>query len=153
TWSTTKGADLMWVPMPFEKSLQLAYSRTCYGTGYYIYHQFVGGAPLSQPIRAWDGKTPPDQDVLDLINRSGSDIAPQGHVHRYLNKDSFELNDSAVDSIRTDKPQMIRAIQMSAPKDRALDLAKVRLRVTWDDRKEPSIDAPVPLFFGAGTLY
>src|SRR5256885_1303513 len=76
TWSQTKGADLMWVPMPFEKSLRLAYSRTCYGTGYYIYHQFVPGTKLSREIRAWDGKTPPDGDVLELIGRSGSDISP-----------------------------------------------------------------------------
>ena len=41
TWSTTKGADLIWVPVPFEKSFRMAYSRTHYGTGYYIYHQFV----------------------------------------------------------------------------------------------------------------
>lgn len=27
TWSVTKGADLSWVPVPFEKSFQLAYSR------------------------------------------------------------------------------------------------------------------------------
>src|SRR6266568_4525905 len=75
TWSQTKGADLMWVPMGFEKSLRLAYSRTCYGTGYYIYHQFVPGAKLSRPIVAWDGKTPPDGDVLELIKKSGSDLA------------------------------------------------------------------------------
>src|SRR5690554_3504718 len=36
TWTTTKGADLMWVPIGFEESFQLAYSRTYYGTGYYI---------------------------------------------------------------------------------------------------------------------
>ena len=57
TWSTTRGADLSWVPMPFERSFRMAYSRTHYGTGYYIYHQFVPGARLSRPIRAWDGKT------------------------------------------------------------------------------------------------
>jgi hypothetical protein len=50
TWSTTKGADLMWVPIGFEKSLRLAYSRTRYGTGYYIYQQFVPGVPLTHPI-------------------------------------------------------------------------------------------------------
>ena len=76
TWSVTKGADLNWVPMPFEKSFRMAYSRTRYGTGYYIYQQFVRGIPLSHPIKAWDGKTPPDQDVLDLINRAGTDLAP-----------------------------------------------------------------------------
>src|SRR5690348_8452263 len=43
TWSTTKGADLSWVPIGFQKSFRLEYSRTHYGTGYYIYHQFVGG--------------------------------------------------------------------------------------------------------------
>ena len=53
TWSVTKGADLMWVPIPFEKTLRLAYSRTRYGTGYYIYHQFMRGAKLSKPIRSW----------------------------------------------------------------------------------------------------
>src|SRR5207302_2044176 len=43
TWSKTKGADLMWVPIGFEKSFRMSYERTCYGTGYYIYHQFCPG--------------------------------------------------------------------------------------------------------------
>src|SRR4030095_8775337 len=75
TWSTTKGADLSWVTVPFEKSFRMAYTRTCYGTGYYIYHQFMRGTPLSRPIKAWDGKTPPEKDVLELIGRAGTDIA------------------------------------------------------------------------------
>jgi hypothetical protein len=50
----------MWVPLPFEKSFRMAYSRTYYGTGYYIYRLYMPGANLSRPIRAWDGKTPPD---------------------------------------------------------------------------------------------
>ena len=49
TWSATKGADLSWVPIPFETSFRLAYSRTHYGTGYYIYQQFVPGARLLEP--------------------------------------------------------------------------------------------------------
>src|SRR5262245_59146878 len=77
TWSITKGADLMWVPIPFETSFRMAYSRTRYGTGYYIFHQYVRGAKLSQPLKAWDGKTPPDPAVLDLLRRAGSDIAPK----------------------------------------------------------------------------
>src|SRR5438034_2223769 len=76
TWSTTKGADLSWIPIPFEQSFRMAYSRTCYGTGYYIYHQYVAGTKLSRPIEAWDGKTPPPQDVLDLLNRAGTDLLP-----------------------------------------------------------------------------
>ena len=38
TWSATKGADLMWAPIAFEKSFRMGYSRTRYGAGYYIYH-------------------------------------------------------------------------------------------------------------------
>lgn len=53
TWSATKGADLMWVPIPFERSLRIAYSRTHYGTGYYIYHLYAPGTPLTRAIRSW----------------------------------------------------------------------------------------------------
>src|SRR5262249_37766670 len=74
TWSATKGADLSWVPIAFEKSFRMGYSRTHYGTGYYIYHQYVPGAKLSQPIRAWNERSVPDRDVLDLLERAGTDI-------------------------------------------------------------------------------
>lgn len=71
TWATTRGADLMWAPIPFEDSFRMAYGRTHYGTGYYIYHLFDPGANLSLPIESWDGKTPPAKDVLDLLSRAG----------------------------------------------------------------------------------
>src|SRR5258708_25217762 len=45
TWSATNGADLSWVPVPFAKSLELAYGRTHYGTAYYIYHLFPHAPP------------------------------------------------------------------------------------------------------------
>ncbi|HEV8607300.1 MAG TPA: DUF2961 domain-containing protein [Tepidisphaeraceae bacterium] len=154
TWSQTRGADLMWVPMGFEKSLRLAYSRTCYGTGYYIYHHYVGGAKLSQPIKAWDGKTPPDQDVLDLINKSGSDLAAL--LKTDLREESGETEvggETPALELEVDQPMVIRALNFSAPKDRALDLSQVWLRLWWDGREQPSVDAPLPLFFGAGTLY
>src|SRR5512135_981199 len=76
TWATTKGADLMWVPLPFERSFRMAYSRTRYGTGYYIYHLYDRSAPLSQPLRSWDAQTPPPLEVLDLLDRAGTDLVP-----------------------------------------------------------------------------
>jgi len=139
TWSVTKGADLMWVPIPFEKSFRMAYSRTRYGTGYYIYHQFVRGAPLSQPLRSWDAKTPPGKDVLELLARSGSNLAPGG--------------DAAALPATLRGPATVRAIEISAPKESALALGRGRIRITWDGRDAPSVDAPIALFFGAGTLY
>ena len=37
--------------------------------------------------------------------------------------------------------------------DQAIEFGRARLRVTWDNRPGPSIDAPIALFYGAGTLY
>jgi hypothetical protein len=134
TWSQTKGADLMWVPIAFEKSFRMAYTRTRYGTGYYIYHQFARDAKLSHPIQSWN-EEPPAKDVLDLIARSGTNLFPGGAAPK------------------AGVPGVIRAIEISAPKDQALALGRGRLRITWDDRATPSVDAPIALFFGAGTLY
>src|SRR5437899_6520984 len=70
TWSVTKGADLMWVPIPFEQSLRMAYSRTFYGTGYYIYHQFVNDANLSRPIKNLYWQTHPNQAIAALLKHA-----------------------------------------------------------------------------------
>lgn len=153
TWVETKGADLSWVPIPFEKSFRLGYSRTHYGTGYFIYDQFVAGTKLSQPIRAWDGQTPPDQDVLDLINQSGTDLIPttdsitMGNWHQLRRNENLVLLDS------TNAPSMIRRLSLFVPRDQAPAFGRARLRITWDGRATPSVDAPVALFFGTGTLY
>lgn len=161
TWSTTKGADLSWVPIGFEKSFRMAYSRTFYGTGYYIYHQFVPGTKLSQPIRAWNDTTEPDQDVLDLIGRSGEDLVPrpdslQGramHLHEKSGKTHLPKHSSVVLTRLVDAPAMLRMLKFSIPKEQANAFARSRLRVTWDNREHASIDAPISQFFGAGTLY
>jgi hypothetical protein len=47
----------------------------------------------------------------------------------------------------------VRALRFEVPAASALAFGRARLRVTWDGRDRPSIDAPVALFFGAGTLY
>ncbi len=44
-------------------------------------------------------------------------------------------------------------LEFSLPADQARDFSMVKLRATWDGRAEPSIDAPISLFYGAGTLY
>ena len=161
TWSTTKGADLMWVPLPFERTFRMAYSRTRYGTGYYIYHLYDRSASLSQPIRSWDGQTPPAKDVLDLLNRAGTDLAPVPDTPEGDDlgvKEAFGAlrlapRQAAVLSTFTAAPAVLRAVEFSVPKEQAVAFGRARLRVAWDGRKEPSIDAPVALFFGAGTLY
>jgi hypothetical protein len=161
TWSVTKGADLSWVPIPFERSFRMAYSRTHYATGYYIYHQYVRGAKLSQPLRAWDGKTPPHSDVLKLISRAGTDLvprpnSPEGEQAGVREKSGTIalLAREAVTLVKLlESPAILRALELDVPKEAALAFSRARLRVTWDDREQPSIDAPVALFYGTGTLY
>lgn len=153
TWSATKGADLMWAPIAFEKSFRMGYSRTRYGTGYYIYHLYAPGAKLSRPIRRWDGKTAPDRDVLELISRAGMDLAPQRSVESNGTVVNLAAGETKTLAKFDQRDTTIRKVALSISKDQALALGHARLRVTWDDRAEPSIDAPVALFFGAGTLY
>ena len=161
TWSVTKGADLMWIPIPFERSFQMAYSRTHYGTGYYIYHQFVDGIPLSQPIQPWSTNNVPAKDVLDLLSRSGTDLLPKRGSREERHEKLVEqtgarplpAHDSFVFFRTNGGAAIIRGFEFTVPKTDAIDFGKTRLRVYWDDRKEPSIDAPIALFFGAGTLY
>ena len=152
TWATTRGADLVWTPIPYEQSFRMAYTRTRYGTGYYIYDQFVPGAQLSHPLQSWNGKSVPDQDVLDLLSRSGTDIAPKTGCARVGGTVNLPAGRS-ITLANLKAKAAIRALDLSVSRDQALVLSNVHLRVTWDGRKEPSIDAPVALFYGAGTLY
>jgi hypothetical protein len=152
TWATTRGADLLWTPIPFERSFKMAYSRTRYGTGYYIYSRFVPGIPLSQPLKTWNESDTPAKDVLDLLSRAGGDIAPTEGTKE--ESGTVQLSAGATTTLLKQKgSNTIRALKFSIPKDQAEAFTNTRLRITWDDRSAPSVDVPIALFFGAGTLY
>ena len=59
----------------------------------------------------------------------------------------------AVTAVELKGKATIRLLSFSIPRDQAAAFKSVRLRVTWDGRPQPSIDAPIALFYGAGTLY
>lgn len=151
TWSETRGADLSWVPIGFEKSFRLGYSRTHYGTGYYIYDLYVPGTKLSRPIAAWN-EAAPDADVLNLIDRAGTDIAPTENTSE-TNGLWPVLDQNGMTVLLTNAPGEVRKLEFSIPRDEAIGFGRGRLRITWDGRGQPSVDAPLALFFGAGTLY
>ena len=154
TWTTTRGADLMWVPIHFANRFRLAYSRTLYGTGYYIYHLFPSGAQhLSQPISSWD-QSPPDPKVLELLNRAGTDLAPHGSEIALFEKNiNLAPHQNIELAVLSGSAQSVRAIEFKIPKGQAYDFGKNRLRITWDRRWHASVDVPIDLFFGAGHLY
>jgi hypothetical protein len=150
-WMTTKGSDLIWTPIPFERSFQMAYARTHYGSGYYIFDKFAQGTPVSQPIQSWD-ESPVPQDVLDLIEKSGTDIAPKSGVKEMRGTVDVPMRES-VRVAQLKGRAVIRALKISIPRSEAIAFEKARLRITWDGRKQPSIDVPIALFYGAGTLF
>ncbi|MBO9592854.1 MAG: DUF2961 domain-containing protein [Niabella sp.] len=151
TWGTTKGANLSWVPMRFNDSLQIAYSRTFYGTGYYIYHLYADNGLLANRVAPWNLQQVPPADAVAFLNRAGTDIGPttiqkvQGTVAR--NQQQVMLA-----TLKTG-PATLRALKLTLPLDQAEQLERVRLKVRWDGAKEPSVDAPLCLFFGAGTFF
>lgn len=154
TWSVTKGADLSWVPIPFQKELQLAYGRTRYGTGYFILWKLMPGlANISQPLKSWSVDDQPPADVLDLLARSGSDIAPPVPTTSE-NKGEIDLDAFASQTLlRLDnQSSTIRRLAFRVPEDSADHFSQARLRIWWDDRNEPSVDAPLGLFFGTASL-
>jgi hypothetical protein len=134
----------------------MEYSRTFYGTGYYIFDRFVKGTKLSQPIHPWEAKTPPPKDILDLLGRAGTDIAPtpgksgmreeSGHV-------SLSGPDFTTMWRKSEQSGMLRMLELSLPKEQALAFSQARLRIFWDGRKDASVDGPISLFYGAGVLY
>jgi len=153
SWADTQGADLSWVPIPFERSFRMGYSRTHYGTGYYIFHQYVRGAKLSHLIQTWNPEKAPDSDVLALLARAGSDISPSDAVSRSGSIQKLPPSETTLLFELTNAPSTLRKLSFSVPREQALAFGQVQLRITWDNRNAASVDAPIALFFGAGTLY
>ncbi len=155
TWSATIGADVSWVSIPFASSLAVEYERTRYGTGYFVVEQVPEGtSDATIPVAAWkwDLDTAPDPRALDLLRHAGDDQAASGEVRSGV---VDVPADGAVDlpALEAARPSVLRALRIDAPRASTAALARARLQITWDDRSTPSIDAPVPLFFGSGTLY
>ncbi len=152
TWSTTRGADLSWVIVPFEDRFTMAYGRTHYGTGYYIYHRYVRGANLTRELQSWSPRVAPPEDVLALLRRCNTTMAivNRGEVGR--GKVEVPAKGSVVLAELTG-PSTIRDFQLRVPVEHAPTLGEARLRIWWDGAEHASVDAPVKLFFGTGSFY
>jgi hypothetical protein len=141
TFTATAGADLSWVPIPFADSYEIRYGRSKYGTGYYIYSQYAEGASnLSQTPQTWT-KEPPPADIVALFGQTAADLTPGTPV--------ATTGASAQDFVG---PGVLRYLAFDVPETDAAAFANARLQITWDDRPLPSVDAPIGLFFGTGTL-
>lgn len=155
TWSLTKGADLSWVSIPFASSLTLAYERTHYGTGYFIYQRFPEGAPnLPEPISGWSTAQRPPADVLGLLERAGQELWPASAEARQTSGAvALPRGQSVPLAALADGPRSVRKLSLSVSPEQALAFGGARIRISWDGAAEPAVDAPIALFFGAGALF
>ncbi len=154
TWETTKGADLFWTPMGFQDRLRLAYTRTFYGTGYYIYHQIPYGTKnISQNVESWSLQEPP-QDVISFLNKAGTDLYRDDPKKKSIKKKiSLKPHETLTLMDIGNGPSSIVAIKIKIPKEKSFEFGQSRLRITWDNNWHPSVDAPLAMFYGAGELY
>jgi hypothetical protein len=155
TWSLTKGSDLSWVSIPFTRALSIGYERTHYGTGNFIYQRFPERASnLPEPLRAWTPEQAPPAQVAVLLARAGQDIAPHSAQSREQSGAlALPAGGSVQVALLEDGARSLRKLSFSVPPESALAFGRARLRITWDGAQSPAVDAPVALFFGAGTLY
>jgi hypothetical protein len=153
TWSTSQGSDLVATPIPFTSSLSIGYERTHYGTGYFIYSTFPEGAEnLSSPLASWQPAATPE-DVDDLLAHAGEDPTTSlANIDARAGTVAISASAPAT-IVDVQGPAMLRALSFSVPQADAQALGDATLRITWDGRAAPSIEAPVSLFFGAGTLF
>src|SRR5207302_7250863 len=92
--------------------------------GYYIYQLYVPGAQLSQPIPTFR-EQPPDPDVLQLIRRAGSDLAPEPGTEE---RDRLQVRESSGEMALSERgtvtltkinaaPSMLRTLELSIPRE------------------------------------
>ena len=120
----------------------MAYTRTNYGTGYYIYDQFVPGTPLSHPIQSWNESVVPDQEYSISISRSGTDIAPKTGTKEASGKLKVPATGSVTAVVLKDKAT-IRALSFSISRDQAPAFEKSSSESHMGWRDQPSIDVPL----------
>lgn len=154
TWSSTQGADLNWARCLLPIHLKLTYERTFYGTGYQIVQRFLArGLNVTAPLCGWAGNEP-QLDVAALVADAGSGLAPPA-AGRLETSAAGNVSDGAslviVDF--ADGPAQWRLIRLTAPASEAAALEQSKIRIIWDGRAAPSVDVPIPFFFGSGSLF
>ncbi len=155
TWQEAMGSDLSWTPIAFTSSLELGYGRSHYGTGYFVVQLLPEGSDdTSRPLTSWTANDAPDPAAVDVLRHAGEDIAPTGGG---VTTRSGVVDVPALGSVDVvtlnEGPAVVRAVTFEIASGDAAAFAKARLQVRWDERALPSIDAPLGLFFGTGSLF
>ncbi len=138
----TQGSSIIAASIPFSQSMSWA-SVNPNGNFYSIYRKLPYGTPLT----TWTGSEP-ITDVVQLLRRAGSDIAPTG-IYSQSGIVNLPPGETAIADL-SGGPYQMRAIKFRVPyKDKA-GFGNSRLRIYWDGETSPSVDAPIKFMAGDG---
>lgn len=160
----SRGSDLSWAPIAFGSSLRIAYEHTHYGTGNYIYHQFIRDGSYTRDVNVPAPWSAPELNrAARLLASSGADIAPPVDPSHGVHELSGRIDEARggqeleLFRLAPGVPARIRKLEISVPRGEAdrdtIAFSTARIRMRWDRFRFDSVDAPAALFFGAGTLY
>lgn len=165
--TATPYSELRWTPISFTDRLRASGDIA----GEAIFHRYSADIPLSRPIVSWKGVDPPDHESLEMIRQAGTRLFPYAEMESFTASWSDAIGGGgpyfgsllyrvrpntkgyAFERQHVDEPHLVRAIVFTIPKANLDTWERARLQIWWDGRDAPSVDAPLSLFFGAGTLY
>lgn len=136
------GSSIIATSIPFQKRMTWA-SSTANGNFYALYRKL----PYGTPLPTWNSVAPTN-DIANLLNRSGSDLAPNTNAQQHGNS---TLVGGAITPLATlTGPGQIRALTFRVPFTEKVRFGNARLLIYWDGESSPSVNAPLKFLVGDG---
>jgi hypothetical protein len=136
------GGFVSYVPIPFQKRLIITTERRAgfYNALYQIY-------PAGTQVRSWT----PDDSVENLVRTFRSCVLPLPQSEGSQQLAFIAKPGSSALRAGLSGPAVITAIRLKANRELSRrELQSWRMKAWWDGESEPSIDAPLGMFFGTG---
>ncbi len=137
----SQGSSIIAEAIPFQQSMLWTSSMTN-GNFYALYRKLPYGTKLA----TWNGNTL-TSDVVNLLQSSGSDIAPAGIPHM---DGSVNLSSGTMSIATLPGPSQIRALTFRVPFNEMMPFGNARLLIYWDGETKPGVDAPIKFMVGDG---
>ena len=138
----SQGSSIVATALPFQQRLVWS-SQHPNGNFYALYRKL----PYGSPLPSWNAGAPVS-DVIALLRCAGSDIVPQG-----LSLQQGKLSLAAgreTPVVTLAGPAQVRALSLEAPASEMVSLGNSRLRIYWDGKSQPDVDAPLKFLAGDG---
>ncbi len=138
----SQGSSIVATGLPFQQRLVWSSQRPN-GNFYALYRKL----PYGSPLPSWNSGSPAG-DVVALLRCAGSDIAPQGLSQRQGTLTLATGRETSVVTLAG--PAQLRALSFQVPASEMVSLGDSRLRIYWDGKSQPDVDAPLKFLAGDG---